>query len=116
MENEAHLLSRRTADLRSLLEKMERIGGKEALDLLDEYVKGHEASLIQELGRLTRQVHDVLSTFHIDKNIIDITQHDIPDAKDMLNFVIHVSEQAAQILGGAGGGGGPRAAGGRGGA
>ena len=98
MENEAQLLSRRTADLRSLLEKMERIGGKEALDLLDEYVKGHEASLFQELGRLTRQVHDVLSSFHIDKHIIDITQHDIPDAKDRLNYVIHITEQAAQTV------------------
>ena len=98
MESEAQLLSRRTADLRSLLDKMERIGGKEALDLLDEYVKGHEASLFQELGKLTRQVHDVLSSFHIDKHIIDITQHDIPDAKERLNYVIHVTEQAAQTV------------------
>lgn len=96
MENQAQLLARRKAEIKNLLSEMERADDKTALSLLDEYVKGHEASLYQEIGRLTRQVHDVLASFQMDRRIFDLAEHEIPDAKDRLAYVITVTEQAAQ--------------------
>lgn len=96
MEDEAQVLARRKAELKHLMAEMDRLDDKAALSLLDEYVKGHEASLYQELGRLTRQVHDVLASFQMDRRIIELAENEIPDAKDRLAYVITVTEQAAQ--------------------
>lgn len=96
MEDQAQLLARRKAELGHLLSEMDRLDDKAALHLLDEYVKGHEASLYQEIGRLTRQVHDVLASFQMDRRILELAENEIPDAKDRLAYVITVTEQAAQ--------------------
>src|SRR3569832_1191111 len=96
MEDQAQLLARRKAELGHLLSEMDRLDDKAAQHLLDEYVKGHEASLYQEIGRLTRQVHDVLASFQMDRRILELAENEIPAAKDRLAYVITVTEQAAQ--------------------
>src|SRR3569832_2443631 len=96
MEDQAQLLARRKAELGHLLSEMDRLDDKAALHLLDEYVKAHEASLYQEIGRLTRQVHDVLASFQMDRRILELAENEIPDAKDRLAYVITVTAQAAQ--------------------
>src|SRR3569833_4193890 len=96
MEDQALLLARRKAELGHLLSEMERLDDKAALHLLDEYVKGHEASLYQEIGRLTRQVHDVLASFQMARRILELAENEIPAAKARLAYVITVTEQAAQ--------------------
>lgn len=98
MEDDAQLLARRKTELRNLLTEMDRRSGADALTLLDDYVKDHEASLFQELGRLTRQVHDTLASFQMDRRILELAERDIPDAKDRLAYVIKVTEQAAQTV------------------
>src|SRR3569623_2678729 len=95
MEDDAQLLARRMAELGYLQSETDRLVDYAALHLLDEYVKGHEASLYQEIGRLTRQVHDVRASFQMDRRILELAENEIPDAKDRLAYVITVTEQAA---------------------
>ncbi|WP_407331057.1 protein phosphatase CheZ [Enterovibrio sp. 27052020O] len=51
--------------------------------------------LFNEVGKLTRQLHDSLSNFRLDPRINDLANSEIPDARDRLNFVMEKTEIAA---------------------
>jgi len=63
--------------------------------LLDELAGLRETQLFKEIGRLTRQLHDTMVSFSVDAKITAMTEHDIPDAKERLHYVITMTEQAA---------------------
>ncbi|AEG02414.1 protein phosphatase CheZ [Methylomonas methanica] len=63
--------------------------------LLDELAGLRETQLFKEIGRLTRQLHDTMVSFSVDAKITAMTEHDIPDAKERLQYVIHMTEEAA---------------------
>jgi len=71
--------------------------GKEASvdTLLTEIAGVQEGQLFQEVGKLTRQLHDTMTGFSVDSKITSMTEHDIPDAKERLQYVITMTEQAA---------------------
>lgn len=54
-----------------------------------------ESHLFQELGKLTRDLHDALMGFQVDSNMASLAENEIPDAKERLNYVITMTEQAA---------------------
>ena len=51
--------------------------------------------LFIEVGRLTRELHDAINGFLLDARINDMTNVDIPDAKERLTYVITMTEQSA---------------------
>ncbi|SJL82395.1 protein phosphatase CheZ [Vibrio palustris] len=51
--------------------------------------------MLQEIGTLTRELHDSLKNFHIDERMTEIATDEIPDARDRLNYVIEKTEVAA---------------------
>ncbi|MES9825719.1 MAG: protein phosphatase CheZ [Candidatus Thiodiazotropha endolucinida] len=51
--------------------------------------------LFQEVGRLTRELHDAINGFLLDARISDMTNVEIPDAKERLTYVITMTEQSA---------------------
>jgi len=51
--------------------------------------------LFQELGKMTREIHDSIMHFRMDSRISDLAETDIPDAKDRLEYVITMTEKAA---------------------
>ncbi len=63
--------------------------------LLDSIAGIRETLLFKEVGRLTRQLHDTMASFALDSRISEISEHDIPDAKERLYYVISMTEQAA---------------------
>ncbi|PKM11708.1 MAG: chemotaxis protein CheZ [Gammaproteobacteria bacterium HGW-Gammaproteobacteria-3] len=63
--------------------------------LLDELAAIRETQLFHEVGRLTRQLHDAMRNFTLDARISELAEHDIPDAKERLNYVISMTEQSA---------------------
>jgi len=63
--------------------------------LLGEIAGVQEGKLFQEVGKLTRQLHDTMSGFSADSKITAMAEHDIPDAKERLQYVITMTEQAA---------------------
>lgn len=51
--------------------------------------------LFLEVGRLTRELHDAINGFLLDARINDMTNVEIPDAKERLTYVITMTEQSA---------------------
>ncbi len=80
---------------RQLVAELEAGNDAAASNLLDELARRRDSGLFQELGKLTRELHDTLNSFHLDARIASLTEHDIPDAKERLNYVITMTEQAA---------------------
>lgn len=51
--------------------------------------------MFAEIGKMTRQLHDSLTNFQLDARIGHLANEDIPDAQERLNYVINLTEQAA---------------------
>ncbi|MFT6268443.1 MAG: chemotaxis protein CheZ [Alphaproteobacteria bacterium] len=51
--------------------------------------------LFSEVGKLTRQLHDSLSSFQLDYRLTGLTNTDMPDARSRLEYVIEETEKAA---------------------
>ncbi|MDV3238366.1 MAG: protein phosphatase CheZ [Gammaproteobacteria bacterium] len=83
------------AQARRLVEELERGNDAEASRLLDDLARRRDTGLFQELGKLTRELHDALSSFQLDSRIAALAEREIPDAKERLNYVITMTEQAA---------------------
>jgi chemotaxis protein CheZ len=56
---------------------------------------GKQDELFIEVGRLTRELHDAINGFLLDSRISDMTNVEIPDAKERLNYVITMTQQSA---------------------
>jgi len=67
----------------------------EADRLVGELSRNRDQSLFQELGKLTREFHDSLSSFKLDSKLTELTGTEIPDAKERLKHVIEVTDKAA---------------------
>lgn len=80
---------------RALVGHLEAGNQSEAERILDEWARVRESELFQELGRLTRDLHEALNAFRLDARLADIAAVDIPDAKDRLKYVITMTEQSA---------------------
>jgi len=85
---------------RALVAALEAGNSGEAGRLLGELTRVHESVVFQEMGRLTRQLHDALTRFELDGRLFDLTHQEIPEAKERLAYVVEMTEQAAnQTLG-----------------
>lgn len=76
----------------SLLEGGEN---EQAQQLFEQIASGEQAELFEEVGKLTRQLHDSLKNFQLDTRISELTSESLPDAKERLNYVMEMTEQAA---------------------
>jgi chemotaxis protein CheZ len=85
----------RIEQARALLAALEQGDDASADRILDEISRIRETLMFQEIGKLTRQLHDTLANFALDEKIADLTEKEIPDAKERLNYVITMTEQAA---------------------
>ena len=80
---------------KELVSALEKGDEATADGLLDELAGLRETQLFKEIGKLTRQLHDTMVSFSVDSKIAAMTEHDIPDAKERLQYVITMTEQAA---------------------
>jgi len=62
---------------------------------LAELTQGRDNNLFLEVGKLTRDLHAAISNFNIDSRIANLTEHDIPDSRDRLDYVVTLTEEAA---------------------
>lgn len=83
------------AKARELVQHLEANQFESAGSLIDGLTQLRETTLYQELGKLTRQLHDTLSDFHVDNKLSQLAESEIPDAKERLNHVITLTETAA---------------------
>lgn len=80
---------------RLLIEQLESGDLKQVDQLVDEIASIRDNSLFQELGKLTRELHDSIKNFQVDPRITNLTETDIPDARERLEYVITMTEQSA---------------------
>lgn len=83
------------ARVRDLLKSMENGQENEVREILDDLTCIREASLYQEVGKLTRELHDAIGAFGMDDRITNLAEHDIPDARERLQYVITKTDDAA---------------------
>jgi len=96
MEQQCDLLSSESIEkVKSLLASMEAGELEKSQDHLDELVEMREGELYQEIGKLTRELHDSINTFGLDDRLADIAEDEIPDARQRLAHVISMTEEAA---------------------
>lgn len=93
MAQEQALISLEQAKL--LVHYLEADDGKSANELIQAITLESSAELFSEVGKLTRQVHNSLSNFHLDERLNGLTSTDMPDARSRLEFVITETEKAA---------------------
>jgi len=80
---------------RLLVSELEAGNASAAEQLIDRLGRMREQNLFQELGKMTRQLHDALNSFAVDSRIVSLTESEIPDAKARLNHVITMTEDSA---------------------
>lgn len=86
---------------RSLVERLEQGHDDDALTLIAQLAGFRDSMLFQEVGRLTRELHDSINNFVVESHIVDIAQSEIPDAAERLTYVIEMTEEAANTTLGA---------------
>jgi len=69
--------------------------------LLQQLTRLHESSLFQELGRLTRQLHEAINGFLLDERLQTLADHEMKDAAERLGYVIEMTEKSANTTLGA---------------
>ena len=78
-----------------LIIQMQQGNEQTASQLLDYVHTARENLLFQEVGKMTRQLHDSLERFRRDSRIESIAEHDIPDARQRLSYVIEMTQKSA---------------------
>ncbi|MCD9509196.1 protein phosphatase CheZ [Photobacterium phosphoreum] len=68
---------------------------QQANTLVQTLVEEHHAPMYEEVGKMTRQLHDSLVSFRQDSRWNALAKTDIPDARDSLSYVIDKTEAAA---------------------
>jgi len=68
---------------------------EQANESIDSLTKLRESMLFQELGKMTRDLHSTLNNFHIDPKLSGMAESEMPDAKERLEYVIKLTEDAA---------------------
>ncbi len=80
---------------RDFVRHLEENNREEADKCMGQLTDLRERELFKELGKLTREFHNALTSFRCDERIADIAADDIPDAKERLNYVITRTADAA---------------------
>ena len=80
---------------KKLVDQLENSDDSEIEKTLDELAAVRENGLFQELGKLTRELHDSIRNFELDDRFNTIAETEIPDAKERLEYVLTMTEQSA---------------------
>ncbi|MDO6686226.1 MULTISPECIES: protein phosphatase CheZ [unclassified Agarivorans] len=83
------------ADAKALVLLLEEGNVSEANQFVSELCAPKANLLFDKVGQLTRQLHDSLNDFKLDIRINELANQEIPDAKERLNYVIEMTDQAA---------------------
>lgn len=83
------------ANARELVRQLELGNSEEANLIINELSTRRDNDLYQEIGKLTRALHNNLNGPIDDSRMRIIMQEDLPDAKNRLDYVIKLTEQSA---------------------
>lgn len=94
-ENDELITDDNIARVKDLLISMEKGNEVDAIEIIDELTSIRETELYQDMGKLTRELHDAISNFGMDDSINIMAEKSIPDARERLNYVISKTDEAA---------------------
>ena len=80
---------------KELVVYLENGDSESANRIIQEASAPESSELFAEVGKLTRVLHDSLRNFQLDSRIANLAQDELPDAKERLNYVMNMTEQAA---------------------
>lgn len=83
------------ARARELVRELEAGNLTQADALLDDLSSMRESKLFMELGKLTRTLHEALNNFQMDTRLAQLSQEDMPDARNRLRYVVTKTEESA---------------------
>ncbi|MFN4262313.1 MAG: protein phosphatase CheZ [Thioalkalivibrionaceae bacterium] len=92
---EQHLHDQRLVDARALVDALESGDDDRAEMYIERLAQVRERHLFEELGKLTRELHETLEGFRGDSRLSALARDEIPDAKERLNYVVTLTSQAA---------------------
>ena len=79
---------------KDLVEKLEAGEHSEADLIINELCKTRENDLYQNIGKLTRELHETLNSFHDDADLGALMEEDLPDARKRLDYVVELTEKS----------------------
>ena len=82
-------------DAKELVALLEAGKQEEADQFVASFSVSSEPPMLQEIGSLTRDLHESLKNFKLDHRVVAIANDEIPDARDRLQYVIDKTEMAA---------------------
>ena len=94
-ENPKYLNEEYMARVKELNQALDQNDNDSANRLIGELTTLRESSLFQELGKITREIHESINAFNDDQRVVELTEEEIPDAKERLNYIVTKTEQAA---------------------
>jgi len=80
---------------KQLVEMLEAGQQQEADLLVKDIYQNNSNPMFQEIGELTRDLHESIKHFSMDERMSEIANDEIPDARDRLQYVIDKTEVAA---------------------
>ncbi|MCG8325211.1 MAG: protein phosphatase CheZ, partial [Thiotrichales bacterium] len=79
----------------SLIRHIEEGNEVDTNRIISQLYTGKEQSLFQEIGKLTRQLHDALGSCRNDERLSSLAEKDMPDARQRLGYVMEKTESSA---------------------
>lgn len=95
LENPPYLNEGYLTRLHELGDALNQNDNETATRLISELTTLRESLLFKELGKITREIHDSINAFSDDQRVVELTEEEIPDAKERLNYIVTKTEQAA---------------------
>ncbi len=80
---------------KDLVREIEQGDGEKAQEIIGRLAQKNDSLLLQEIGRLTRELHTALNGFNLDSQLSGIGEEDFSDARERLHYVISLTDQAA---------------------
>ncbi len=80
---------------KSLVKNIQQKNQEKADQILNQLTQKDDSILLQEIGKLTRDLHTALNGFSIDSRISGVAEQDFSDARERLHYVISLTDQAA---------------------
>lgn len=82
---------------KSLVTNLEQGNTEEVDQLITNLSNQHESMLFQEVGKLTRELHESIRRFGEGAHIPDFAQNRMPDARERLSYVLEKTEESAHL-------------------
>jgi len=97
MQNETIAMGFNSGSLdqaQELVRQLEAGNYEAAQNVMQELYGNRENSLFQDIGKLTRELHETLNSFDNDSDLKKLTHENMPNVRERLDYVIKTTEQS----------------------